>query len=82
MSRQITVPDLGDHVDQATFVAWLKEEGDAVHAGEPVAEVMTDKANIEVESPCDGVLGAPRCSVDDRVSPGQVLATIESSAAA
>ena len=44
-------------VSEGTIVGWLKAEGDAVKAGEIVAEIETDKAVVEIEAPVDGILG-------------------------
>ena len=52
----IRLSDLGDDVKEVTIVDWLKNPGDPVQAGEPLLEVMTDKANIEIESPESGIL--------------------------
>ncbi len=54
----VTIPALGMAMTEALLSAWLKEPGDIVHAGEPIAEIETDKATMELESPADGVLGA------------------------
>lgn len=76
MEVNITVPALGEESPEATFVAWLKAPGDSVRAGEPIAEVMTEKVNVEVESPADGVLHAQAAVPDQTVAPGAVLGTI------
>jgi 2-oxoisovalerate dehydrogenase E1 component len=53
----ITMP-FGDlTISEGTIVGWLKKEGDAVKAGEIVAEIETDKAVVEIEAPIDGILG-------------------------
>jgi 2-oxoisovalerate dehydrogenase E1 component len=53
----ITMP-FGDlTISEGTIVGWLKKEGDAVKAGEIVAEIETDKAVVEIEAPVDGTLG-------------------------
>jgi len=53
----ITMP-FGDlTVSEGTIVGWLKAEGDAVKAGDVVAEIETDKAVVEIEAPVDGILG-------------------------
>ena len=56
MRFEILVPALGPNMHEATFVTWLKNVGDQVEKGEPIAEVMTDKVNIDVEAPAAGVL--------------------------
>jgi pyruvate dehydrogenase E2 component (dihydrolipoamide acetyltransferase) len=53
----VTIPALGMAMTEALLAAWLKEPGDAVAAGEPIAEIETDKATMELESPATGMLG-------------------------
>ena len=52
----MVMPLLGQTMEEGTITKWLKKEGDAVEKGEPILEVMTDKANMEVEAPVSGVL--------------------------
>jgi len=56
MSEKILVPVLGESIAEATVSKWLKNEGDAVDADEPIVELETDKVNLEVPSPVSGVL--------------------------
>jgi len=56
MSEKILVPVLGESITEATVSKWLKNEGDAVEADEPIVELETDKVNLEVPSPISGVL--------------------------
>jgi 2-oxoglutarate dehydrogenase E2 component (dihydrolipoamide succinyltransferase) len=56
MSEKIVVPALGESITEATVAKWLKNEGDAVEADEPIVELETDKVNLEVPSPVNGVL--------------------------
>jgi 2-oxoglutarate dehydrogenase E2 component (dihydrolipoamide succinyltransferase) len=56
MSEKILVPVLGESITEATVVKWLKNEGDSVEVDEPIVELETDKVNLEVPSPIDGVL--------------------------
>ena len=79
MTHEVAVEELGDGVDQATFAEWLKQVGDEVTAGEPIAEVMTDKVNLEIVSPVAGVLAAQKAAPEDTVELGQVIAVIEES---
>ncbi|GAB1422516.1 pyruvate dehydrogenase complex dihydrolipoamide acetyltransferase [Anaerolineales bacterium] len=55
---------------------WLKNAGDAVSAGELLAEVEADKATFEVEAPADGVLLETRAEIGDKLSEGDVIAII------
>ena len=52
MAGDVIMPALGMAQDTGTVLRWLKSEGDAVAAGEPLMEVETDKATVEVEAPC------------------------------
>ena len=63
-TTEIRLPRLADSVTSVKFGAWLKREGERVEAGEPVAEVETDKTTVELEAPAAGVL------CDLRVAPG------------
>ena len=56
MSEKIVVPILGESITEATVSKWLKNQGDAVKADEPIVELETDKVNLEVPSPVSGVL--------------------------
>ncbi len=56
MAHVFTLPQLGSTMEEGVLVRWLKAEGDAVEAGEPLVEMETDKATMEVESPASGVL--------------------------
>jgi len=56
MAQQLYMPRLSQDMTQGRIVKWLAEEGEAVKAGEPLVSVETDKAVIEVEAPCSGVL--------------------------
>jgi pyruvate dehydrogenase E2 component (dihydrolipoamide acetyltransferase) len=56
MSKEFVMPKLGMTMEEGTVTKWLKKEGDKVTKGEPIVEVMTDKVNMEVESPYDGTL--------------------------
>lgn len=55
---------------------WLKEAGDAVKAGELIAELEADKATVEVEAPADGVIVELRAQVGDELTEGTVIALI------
>ena len=56
MATKVILPVLGETMEEGTITKWLKQEGDQVEKGEPLLEVMTDKVNLEVESPASGVL--------------------------
>ena len=56
MSIEVKMPQLGMNQDSAKIVAWLKKVGDKVTEGEPIFEVETDKATMEVEAQSEGYL--------------------------
>ena len=56
MATVVQMPKLGNTVEECLLTAWLKHKGDAVLAGDIVAEVETDKASFEVTAPADGVV--------------------------
>lgn len=56
MAVQLLMPKLGLTMKTGTVLKWLKDEGDAVRAGEPVLEIETEKLSHQIESPADGVL--------------------------
>ena len=57
MTTSITMPALSPTMTEGNVARWLKAEGDKVEAGEPIAEIETDKATMEIEADEDGVLG-------------------------
>ena len=56
MASAVLLPKLGNSVESSIILAWRKAVGDPVAAGEVLAEIETDKATLEVESPADGLL--------------------------
>jgi pyruvate dehydrogenase E2 component (dihydrolipoamide acetyltransferase) len=56
MASKMLMPLLGQTMEEGTIIKWFKNEGEAIQAGEPLLEVMTDKVNMEVEAPESGVL--------------------------
>ena len=76
MSEKILVPELGESITEATVSKWLKNAGDTVETDEPVVELETDKVNLEVPSPSNGVLGAINVKNGQTVEVGSVLGII------
>lgn len=70
---QIVVPTLGESVSEATVAQWLKKEGDAVKADEPLVELETDKVTLEVNAPEDGVLVSITVGEGSNVEVGALL---------
>ena len=76
MSEKILVPVLGESITEATVAKWLKKEGDTVEADEAIVELETDKVNLEVPSPIDGVLSKINSKDGETVEVGALLGTI------
>ncbi|MEJ2665487.1 MAG: E3 binding domain-containing protein [Deinococcales bacterium] len=76
MAKDVIMPVLGMNQDTAVLLAWLKQEGDAVEAGEPIMEVETDKATMELDAPASGTLAGVRAAAGDEVKVGSVIAVI------
>lgn len=56
MATKLNLPDIGEGVTEGEMVTWLVKVGDTVEADQPVAEVMTDKATVEVPAPDAGTI--------------------------
>ena len=76
MSEKIIVPVLGESITEATVAKWLKSKGDKVVADEPIVELETDKVNLEVPSPIDGILSDISSENGKTVEVGSVLGII------
>ena len=70
------MPKAGDAMTEGKVVRWYKQPGDAVKRGEPVAEIETDKVNLDLEAEADGTLGQHAAKEGDMVPVGNVLARI------
>jgi len=81
MPVEITVPQLGESIVEATVGRWLKGEGDTVAVGEPVVELETDKVNMEVAATSGGVLQSILQSEGETVNVGDALAVVDERAA-
>ena len=80
MSDKIIVPTLGESVTEATVSKWLKSQGEKVSADEPLVELETDKVNVEVPAPSDGVLEQISAQEGETVNVGALLGKINGSA--
>ena len=76
MSEKILVPSLGESVTEATVSKWLKNKGEKVVSDEPLVELETDKVNIEVPSPSNGMLEKITVGEGQTVNVGSILGTI------
>lgn len=81
MPVEITVPQLGESIVEATVGRWLKGEGDTVAVGESVVELETDKVNMDVAATAGGVLQSILQPEGETVNVGDALAVVDESAA-
>ncbi len=72
----VIMPKMSDSMEEGKVLRWIKSQGDQVEKGEPIAEIETDKANVELESPESGVLSEISAQEGDTVDVGSVIARI------
>ena len=71
------LPDIGEGIAEAEIVAWHVKVGDTVSEDQQLADMMTDKATVEMESPVAGVVKSLAGEVGDQIAIGSVLVEIE-----
>ncbi len=76
MAFSVVMPALEMAQETGKLLAWRKKEGDRVSKGEPLLEIETDKAVVEIEAPADGVLAGIRASEGAEIPVGQTIAWI------
>jgi len=76
MPTNVIMPALGVAQQTGTLLKWLKAEGQSVSKGEPLMEIETDKATVEIEAPASGVLAQVLARAGDEVPVGQRIALI------
>ena len=76
MSEKILVPVLGESITEATVAKWLKNKGEEVKSDEALVELETEKVNLEVPSPVDGILSEVNAKNGQTVQVGSVLGII------
>src|ERR1700689_1045789 len=76
MAISVVMPALEMAQETGKLVSWLKKEGESVTKGEPLLEVETDKAVMEIESPGNGVLAGIKVQPGTDVPVGQTIAWI------
>ncbi len=76
MPFSVVMPALEMAQDTGKLIAWRKKEGDRVAKGEPLLEIETDKAVLEIEAPADGVLAGIKASAGAEIPVGQTIAWI------
>lgn len=77
MAEEIRLPDLGEGIDQGDVVRILVSEGDSIEVDQPVIELETDKALVEVPSSVAGTVASVNVSSGESISPGAVLVTVD-----
>ncbi len=77
MTYDVKLPDIGEGVAEGEIVRWLVKAGDAVKEDQPLVEVMTDKATVEIPSPRTGTIAALCAEAGEIVPVGQVIVSIE-----
>ncbi len=82
MMIDVKMPDLSTTDEDITVVQWMAKVGDSIRQGQPILEVQTDKATMEVESFVTGTLAEVLVGPQDKVAVGQVIARVESAGAA
>ena len=76
MATEVIMPQMGFDMTEGTLVRWIKAEGDSVGRGEPIAEVETDKAVVEIEAYATGLLKKTYIGEGTTVPVGHVIGVI------
>ena len=79
MKQDVMIPRLGssDESDEVRILRWIKNKGEKVQKGEALLEVETDKVNVEIEAPDDGLLCEINAQEGEFVKFGAVVAMID-----
>ncbi len=80
MAKNVELPEIGEGVNEGELVSWLVQSGDSIEVDQPIAELMTDKATVEVPSPVAGTVKDLKFSEGDTIEVGQALITVEEGA--
>src|ERR1041384_2710077 len=76
MPVDVTMPTLSDMMEEGKILRWMKQPGDRIAIGEIIAEVETDKANMELEAYDEGVLAEVRVAEGQSAPVGAVIAVL------
>ncbi|MBE0478036.1 2-oxo acid dehydrogenase subunit E2 [Candidatus Aerophobetes bacterium] len=79
MVKKVIMPKLGETMEEGEIIKWLKKEGDEVEKGEPLLEIATDKANMEVEATTSGYLRKIMAKEGEKVAVTKEIAYIADS---
>lgn len=76
----VHMPKYGMTMESGVIVEWLKNDGDSIQEGEPLAVIETEKVETQLESPVSGVISEILAEVDEEVPVGEIIAYIEEGA--
>src|SRR5438552_2203177 len=76
MISEVVMPQMGADMKEGTLLRWIKAEGEQINRGDVIAEIETDKANIEIEAFDSGVFRKAIATVGATVPVGSVIAVI------
>jgi len=76
MATKIFIPSTGQKESHGTIGVWFKKQGEIIKKGEPLCTIETEKASVEIEAPCSGILRLILCPRDTEVSVGDCIAII------
>jgi len=76
LATDVIMPALGVAQQTGILLKWLKTEGQSVSKGEPLMEIETDKATVEIEAPASGTLAKVSAKAGDEIPVGQTIAVI------
>lgn len=77
MPIKVIMPHMGESVAEGTVVKWLKKEGDLVRKDESIAEISTDKVDVDIPAPAAGILAKILVREGEKVDVGKQIALIE-----
>ena len=76
MAAKVLIPATGQKESHGTIGMWFKKQGDTVAKGEALCTIETEKASVEIEAPCSGILRLILCPRDAEVSVGDCIAIL------
>ena len=79
MVKKVIMPKLGETMEEGEVISWFKHEGDKVNKGEPLLEIATDKANMEIEATASGYLRKIMVREGEKIPIAQAIAYIADS---
>ncbi|MFB3141875.1 MAG: dihydrolipoamide acetyltransferase family protein, partial [Acidobacteriota bacterium] len=77
MAFEFRFPDIGEGIVEGEVVRWLVKEGESIHEDQPIVEIMTDKATVEIPSPVKGRIAKRIGKEGEMIEVGAILVVIE-----